>query len=166
MVCPHCNQVLLDDSNFCQFCGKTLVAEPKTVQQETKKKKPFRTIVIVALLLILLAGNCYLLYVCNDLQSRLNKQAFAYSDLNVTKQELEYKIKNLQRKNQEQWEENQAIKPIADFYSQHAVIVPDDGTRLFHSYGCSYLNMKNGWWIYNYEAAESHGYKPCPYCQK
>lgn len=49
------------------------------------------------------------------------------------------------------------------FMDSHVVIVADDGSKLYHKYGCSRLNLSY-FWIYNSEAAWDKGYRPCSYC--
>lgn len=49
------------------------------------------------------------------------------------------------------------------FWNEHAVIVADDGTKKYHKYGCEDLGLSY-FWIYNSEAAEGMGYKPCSKC--
>jgi hypothetical protein len=49
------------------------------------------------------------------------------------------------------------------FMDSHVVIVADDGSKLYHKYGCSRLNLSY-FWIYNSEAAWDRGYRPCSYC--
>lgn len=74
------------------------------------------------------------------------------------------KVSNLERELKESRSENfdQLIKLL--FYEEHAVVVPDDGTWLYHTYGCEYLD-NSYFWIYNTEQASGLGYKPCKYCQ-
>lgn len=52
------------------------------------------------------------------------------------------------------------IQPEYAFYHEHAVIVYNDDTKLYHQYGCS----KGNYWIYNLELAKDKDYTPCPKC--
>ena len=49
------------------------------------------------------------------------------------------------------------------FFDNYAEIVPDDGTRTYHKWGCSKLDTSDGFWIFNTAAAEDD-YKKCPTC--
>ncbi|MBQ9097039.1 MAG: zinc ribbon domain-containing protein [Clostridia bacterium] len=50
-----------------------------------------------------------------------------------------------------------------NFYEKYAVIVPDDGSKKYHIYGCDDLDTSS-FWIYNYNAAEQEGYYACSKC--
>jgi len=58
------------------------------------------------------------------------------------------------------WE---TYKDKAEFMNDYVVIVSDDGTKLYHKYDCSRLDLSY-FWVYNTEAAEVEGYSACPYC--
>lgn len=62
----------------------------------------------------------------------------------------------------EKWQ----LKRVADFFNDNAVILPDDGSGIFHKYGCSNLNTYSGYWIYNTENAFYRGYDPCTSCMQ
>ncbi len=48
------------------------------------------------------------------------------------------------------------------FYKDHAVCT--NGGRYYHKYSCSEFSPYKSFWIYNTEAAESDGFRPCPEC--
>lgn len=50
------------------------------------------------------------------------------------------------------------------FYEEYVVVIPDDGTERYHTYGCSYFDF-DYFWAYNIDAAVNLGYVACPYCQ-
>ncbi|MBQ7836443.1 MAG: copper transporter [Clostridia bacterium] len=49
------------------------------------------------------------------------------------------------------------------FFNQHAVVLPDDDTGIYHKYGCPYLDTSY-FWIFNSEYAKSEGYTSCSHC--
>lgn len=51
------------------------------------------------------------------------------------------------------------------WYQNNAVIVGAAKPKRYHSYGCYKLDLSDGYWIYNVEAAEYKGIKPCKKCQ-
>lgn len=52
-----------------------------------------------------------------------------------------------------------------NFYREFAVIVPDDGSGLYHRYGCIECDVDNYRFnIFNIDLAEGEGYDPCPEC--
>jgi len=57
-------------------------------------------------------------------------------------------------------------KEKLNFFDTYAVIVPDDGTKYYHTYECTHYDHNAKFWIYNVLLAESEGFKPCPYCKK
>lgn len=62
--------------------------------------------------------------------------------------------------------ENWKLKRVADFFNENAVILPNDGSGIFHKYECSKLNTYSGFWIYNTESAFYRGYDPCTSCMQ
>lgn len=60
--------------------------------------------------------------------------------------------------------ENSIVKEKADFMDYAVVIAADDGTKTYHKYGCSYLDLDLGYWVYHAEGADYDGYKPCRFC--
>ena len=90
--------------------------------------------------------------------STISSQRTKISDLNK-------QIEDLQDDYFDSLMENLHQLTKINFYEKHAVVVPDDGTNLYHTYGCDYLDTSS-FWIYNTEAAISKGFKPCPHCQK
>ena len=52
----------------------------------------------------------------------------------------------------------------AEFLEQYIVIVPEDGTGLFHKYGCPALHLDE-FRAFHTNAALLSGYKPCPECR-
>lgn len=49
------------------------------------------------------------------------------------------------------------------FYESCVAIVPNDGSKKYHTYSCEDLNTLS-FWIYGYNTAENKGFKPCPKC--
>ncbi|MFI3313709.1 MAG: hypothetical protein R3Y62_07455 [Eubacteriales bacterium] len=60
-------------------------------------------------------------------------------------------------------EEQTALTEAYDFMNEFVVFVSDDGTNLYHKYGCSEFN-DSSFWAYNRSLAETNGNSPCPYC--
>lgn len=51
-----------------------------------------------------------------------------------------------------------------DILNSNARIAPDDGTMLYHRYGCPYFDSSKRFYVFNPEYAESRGYLPCSKC--
>lgn len=60
--------------------------------------------------------------------------------------------------------ENWQLKRVADFFNDSAVILPNDGSCMFHKYGCSSLALNSGYNIFSLRYAFSSGYTPCTSC--
>ena len=58
-----------------------------------------------------------------------------------------------------------AAQAAADFMQSYVVLVENDGTGLYHRYGCSRFAGKT-FWAYSRKLAENSGYSPCPVCVK
>lgn len=58
-----------------------------------------------------------------------------------------------------------AAQAAADFMQSYVVLVENDGTGLYHRYGCSRFAGKT-FWAYSRKLAENSGYSPCPACVK
>ena len=75
--------------------------------------------------------------------------AFGYVTLDGKLQEKQAEIDRLQEK--------------TAFFDQNAVCVNDDGSMLYHRYGCARLEPDQCR-IYSRKTAEAGGYEPCPDC--
>ena len=150
MNCPHCDQEIPNKSEFCIFCGEKII----------QKKRPKAIIILSILLAVSLAiAGGELIYILVKGQQTLElidgyKQTVSAKTTQITNlkkqvDDLEYDLRNLQYK--------------TNFLDNNIAIVPDDGTRLYHKYGCEKLNLSY-FWAYNTEAAIDKGYRPCPYC--
>ena len=50
------------------------------------------------------------------------------------------------------------------FYEKYAVIIPDDNTNTYHTYGCEYCS-NTSFYIFSINEAKSKGFSPCKYCR-
>ena len=75
--------------------------------------------------------------------------AFGYVTLDGKLQEKQAEIDRLQEK--------------TAFFDRYAVCVNDDGSLLYHRYGCARLEPEQCR-IYSRKTAEAGGYEPCPDC--
>ena len=84
-----------------------------------------------------------------------------YKRQTISKQKT--KINNLEKEVDELEDRNFDLFCDLYFYEEYAAIVPDDGRKRYHIYGCEDCDTSS-FWIYNIEAAEQYGYYPCPKC--
>ena len=150
---------------YCKFCGGVIDGKTKRCTSCGKSANPLRRMLgskravveVMALVLILavatggyIAQKKYYELKMESIQDTLN-----YKSKRITS--LSADVKKYRARANE-------YKDKADFMDDYIVIVPDDGTNLYHSYGCSKLDTSS-FWAFNTEAAKGEGYKPCSKCQ-
>lgn len=74
-------------------------------------------------------------------------------------------IADLQNQLTEKQNELAAVTERLNFYDQYVVVVYDDGSKWYHTYGCEH-HSGDSFWAYNTKLAEYEGFSPCPYCQQ
>ena len=73
-------------------------------------------------------------------------------------------IAYLERINGEEYVANvKNLESKLKFYEKYIVVVSDDGTKQYHTYGCSKFDGSS-FWAFNIDAAVDKGYSPCSYC--
>ena len=129
---------------YCSRCGSAI--DSKTKKCSGCGKQYFRglrftkfsvTVIILALVIAALSTLCVL-------QSK-------------TIENMETKVSDLE-------DEKRDNRAKLNFFDNYVEIVPNDGTRKYHKWGCSKLDTSNGFWIFNTAAAAEDDYKKCPYC--
>ena len=139
-TCIKCGQPIPDGELFCESCGlngevpQPRPGKPQPAPAPEKKSRGGRAAAAVLALL------CALL---------LAGGAFGYVTLDGKLQEKQAEIDRLQEK--------------TAFFDQNAVCVNDDGSMLYHRYGCARLEPEQCR-IYSRKTAEAGGYEPCPEC--
>lgn len=128
---------------------------------------------LAVLLLLSLGGNVFQYLHGSEITARISELDTALTEANNDISDLENQLKTSQRernsyKNEAadlntELEKAQAVNRV--FYSNIAFVL-DDGTNLYHSYCCPYLQAQESYsfWAYNVEAAKGNGYRACPQC--
>ena len=101
----------------------------------------------------------------DTLSTALSESKSSLSTVSRERDSLSMQVKRLESDVTEL--ENAAAKTAGElrFYRMYAVIVPDNGSNLYHTYSCpNFAPAAYQFWIYNKEAAESRGYLPCSEC--
>lgn len=96
-----------------------------------------------------------------DISSRYIKEASSHKS-NLA--DLQKNYDELRAENADLRSENATMRSEIAFYDWAVVIVPNNGSNKYHQYGCSDLDLSDGFWAYNSEAAIDRGYKPCSHC--
>ena len=58
---------------------------------------------------------------------------------------------------------NRLFLSKSKFMDSYVVFVENDGSGLYHKYGCDDF-AQTSFWAYSRKLAEANGYKPCPRC--
>ena len=139
-TCIKCGQPIPDGELFCESCGlngevpQPRPGKPQPAPAPEKKSRGGK------------AANAVLALLCALL---LAGGAFGYVTLDGKLQEKQAEIDRLQEK--------------TAFFDRNAVCVNDDGSMLYHRYGCARLEPDQCR-IYSRKTAEAGGYEPCPDC--
>ena len=114
---------------------------------------------ITILSILTLVGLCYLGYMFyNDYQENIASYEEQINKLHST---ISSKTQELNKYKEKIAEFNKQIK----FMDDHVAICPNDGSGLYHKYGCEHLDTSS-FMIYNTEQAPNEGYSPCFYCSE
>ncbi len=161
--CSRCGSIIDTKTGKCTGCGK---------RYRRFKAFDYRTAFIVTLILafVLMGALCYFVYIDYNKTNLIANMDALIAGKNKIIDEKDASIKTLQNDYDELKDRADgyykmafsAIDELA-FWEEHAVIVSDDGKRYYHRYQCTAWDGYD-FWIYNIEAAEQKGYKPCPEC--
>lgn len=152
--CPNCNTECDESKIYCHNCGSLLetvqqqVSQPENVSQkptETKKKQNMLMPILlsVSLVVIIILGIV----------------------LGLTMEDKEYYYEKYWDRNNDYYDLLNDYREMEDsykFYTDHARILPNDGSNIYHKYGCSKLDTSS-FWIYNNELAITKA-SPCSSC--
>ncbi|MBR4874357.1 MAG: DUF805 domain-containing protein [Clostridia bacterium] len=144
-------------SRFCKFCGGQIDAQTKKCGgcgkqyfKGIKFNKFLTTVLILSLVIILsIISNIVQLVETNELNT----------DIEYYKQKSSEQQTKISSLNKEIKEKDSTL----DFFDRHVVFVEDDGTKLYHKYGCYKFKGKS-FWAFNIEAAKGDGYYACSEC--
>ena len=148
--CSRCGAAIDRQTKVCTGCGKKYF--------KIRLNKFSVAIIILSAVIVTLA----LLNIFQYLGTQDLKKEIGILETQISSKEdsLEY----LRKTNADLREQNQENSSELRFFRNHAEIVGDDGTDVYHKYGCTWLDTSDGLWIFNSENAKYQGYKKCPYC--
>jgi len=159
---------------YCKRCGAP-------IEHDTKKcsgcgKQYFRVKVIIpALLAVLVVGLVglnifqYIIYqdkveVVEQLKDSLTEKEQTISDQAETISKQETKISDLRDEAADLRGKNSVANYGLNFYKNYAAIIPANGTKRYHNFGCVDTISLGYFRIYDTAAANDMGYRPCPKC--
>ena len=72
-------------------------------------------------------------------------------------------VETLTATNEELASSNRLFLSKSKFMDSYVVFVENDGSGLYHKYGCDDF-AQTSFWAYSRKLAEANGYTPCPHC--
>lgn len=172
-VCKSCARVVPNDSEFCPYCGAASKPpneiKTKETQRKVQKKKfhwsklsAIATILIV--ILVATVGLSIYLYIDRqELQGNIIELEETVDKLERDLTNKKQKVTSLQREVNTLEDQVSENRRLVNFVDTFVVFVEDDGTNLYHKYGC-YRFKGNYFWAFNVDAARQQGYFACPNC--
>lgn len=184
--CSRCGALIDPQSKQCTGCGKQYF-------KGIKFNKVFVTITVLSLVIAALMGaNVFQYLNYSQTEEELHKAQVKNENSELEVANLEKKIENLEESNLDyrkevanlrtanndhkttitiQKKEIESLEYYKDFYSnyfdfceEYVAVIGDDGTDIYHKYGCNRLDTSRGFWVVNNETAEYQGYTRCSHC--
>ena len=181
---PYPEKKRRSKERFCKLCGGHIDRGTRRCESCGRQYFKFRPRVLVsvlaALIIVLLAGlNVYqyltirdnsseikqLDLTVDDLRDRLDTALKRVQSLNGKIDSLNGEIDSLKAAKEELASEKRQMSSAVAFYKYFVAIVQDNGTKIYHTYGCELLDFFSlDSWIYSTSKAEQLGYSACPKC--
>lgn len=153
--------------HYCKKCGNAIDSQTKKCigcgKQYLRWKKLLMPL-LVAIPFVALSTALYYYY--SEYNYYKNKYDNAKKEINELEDTLEECANLLEDVNSDYEDVYEGLELVLEdigFYHEHVVFRSDDGTGLYHKYGCPHLDLSY-FWAYNTEYAEQLGFEPCSYC--
>lgn len=141
--CSQCGSQIDPVTKKCTGCGKQYFKGIKL------NKFSITTIALSTLLITSIVFNII--------------QTMKENEISQQREFLLSSVDELVSENEDLRNELNENKNLVDFIDTYVVFVENDGTNLYHKFGC-YKFKGNNFWVYNTEKAEQFDYKPCQNC--
>lgn len=141
--CSKCGSLIDSETKVCTGCGKQYF-------RGFKLNKFSVTVIILAIALLISA--IFNIYQYSELDYYMGRETYLEDRVSS----LEDEVSDLESESWENFAKN-------NFFDEYAEIIGDDGTDVYHKYGCSRLDTSDGFWILNTDAAKQQ-YSKCPVC--
>lgn len=142
------------------------IVKPKYATTHTtdrKTKIAFICMAIAIVLAIISAGVAISKNAeCNQLKSEKVDIQRSLKSVNEQYDELLAHYNTVAEENEQAFINNNEYVLELTFYQRYAVCT--NGGKYYHKYSCPRFDENKTFWIYNTEAAESDGFRPCPEC--
>lgn len=142
------------------------IVKPKYATTHTtdrKTKIAFICMAIAIVLAVISAGVAISKNAeCNQLKSEKVDIQRSLKSVNEQYDELLAHYNTVAEENEQAFINNNEYVLELTFYQRYAVCT--NGGKYYHKYSCPRFDENKAFWIYNTEAAESDGFRPCPEC--
>ena len=142
------------------------IVKPKYATTHTtdrKTKIAFICMAIAIVLAVISAGVAISKNAeCNQLKSEKVDIQRSLKSVNEQYDELLAHYNTVAEENEQAFINNNEYVLELSFYQRYAVCT--NGGKYYHKYSCPRFDENKTFWIYNTEAAESDGFRPCPEC--
>lgn len=149
--CSRCGSVVDNKTKVCTGCGKKYF-------KGLRFTKFSITVMVLAFVIATISTLSVFQYMnIRELKDEISNLERGMSIRESAINRLANKVSDLENTN---WEN---LKKLC-FYDDAVVVIGNDGTDVYHKYGCSKLDISNGYLILNSEAADYIGYEKCSWC--
>lgn len=133
---------------------KDEIEENKSVKHTSKFWTYKHTIIIlIAVIVCAVAAVPVIVHQSNEISALETQLSIERSRYNQLKSLYDDQMSDLN-----------GLREMRVFVRRSIVIVPSDGSKKYHKYGCKKLDMSDGYWVFNPEYAIDKGYRPCSSC--
>lgn len=148
--CSRCGSMIDSETKVCTGCGRQYF-------RGIRFHKYTATIIVLALSIIAVSIFCIMQHAeTQELQGTISVLNREIKDRDLLIKQLANQIEHGDVEENSDWKKIQ-------FFDRYAEIVSNDGTNIYHKYGCSVLDTSKGFWIINTGEAQKD-YRECPYC--
>lgn len=167
--CSRCGSVIDNKTKTCTGCSKQYFRGFKFTKFSV-------AVIILVLVIAILSTVCVLQFLKTQRIDRANQAEIdkLESKISSLEQQVKNKESTIKAKDSTIKRLEGEIEDLEDekwdnwakmfFFDSYAEIVGDDGTKVYHKYGCTKLDTSDGFWIFNTEAAKGRGYTKCSSC--
>ena len=142
------------------------IVKPKYATTHTTDRKTKIALICMAIAIVLAVVSAGVAISknaeCNQLKSEKVDIQRSLKSVNEQYDELLAHYNTVAEENEQAFINNNEYVLELSFYQRYAVCT--NGGKYYHKYSCPRFDENKTFWIYNTEAAESDGFRPCPEC--
>ncbi len=142
------------------------IVKPKYATTHTTDRKTKIALICMAIAIVLAVISAGVAISknaeCNQLKSEKVDIQRSLKSVNEQYDELLAHYNTVAEENEQAFINNNEYVLELTFYQRYAVCT--NGGKYYHKYSCPRFDENKAFWIYNTEAAESDGFRPCPEC--